>query len=57
MARKISFEEEDSRQLQRPNAHERRNSSRQDRKFTKRALNDYTCLEDALEDDEDDYEY
>jgi hypothetical protein len=58
MARKISYEEEDSRQLRKPNAHERKQSSRQDRKHFKRSLTDYTCLEDALDDEDyDEYEY
>lgn len=57
MARKPQFDEDSV--LRKPNAHERKNESKKYRKQTRRALTDYTCLEDALEDEDylyDDYD-
>jgi hypothetical protein len=50
---KNSYEDEDSRLLRKSNKSERRDGNKADRKYSKRQLSDYSCLEDAL--DEEDY--
>jgi hypothetical protein len=50
---KKSYEDEDSRWLQKSNKSERRNGNKANRKHDKRVLSDYTCLDDALEDEDD----